>query len=138
MSPTIAREKAARARLDELIGMALKLAGRQVRPRRAFESLLLLVRSRTNLLRPRVARDRYSDLGQVNLLGGLLALAAHHRDWLRPAGDWLPSGDGPISQFASLAAHLFSHYPMPLFMASVWFSGRDPEAIRRQGWYIEC
>ncbi len=122
MSTTIPRENAARARIDELIGRALKLAGGQVRPRRAFESLLFLVRSRTDLLRPRVARNRYSDLGQVNPLCGLLALAAHHRDWLRPAGDWLPSGDGPIPQFASLAEHLFSHYPLPLFMASVWFS----------------
>ena len=97
--------------------------------------MLHRVRSRTDLLRPRVGRDRYSDLGQVNLLCGLLALAAEHRDWLRRAGDWVPSGDGPIGQFASLAQHLLSHYPLPVFMASVWFPGRDPEAIRRQGWY---
>jgi hypothetical protein len=135
MSTTIPREKAARTRIDELIGRALKLAGPQVRAKRAFENVLLLVRSRTNLLRPMVARNRYSDLGQVRLLCGLLALAADHREWLRPSGDWVPSGDGPIPQFASLAQHLLSHYPLPLFMASVWFPGRDPEAMRPQGWY---
>ncbi len=71
----------------------------------------------------------------MNIVVGLLALASHHRDWLRPPDEWAPSGGGPIPRFASLAQHLLSNYPLPPFMASVWILGGEAEATRRQGWY---
>jgi PcfJ-like protein len=134
MSTTIPRKSTAKARIDQIIGRALNLAGRHVRTRRALERLLYLVRTRTDFLRPTNARDRYADLGTVNVVSGLLALAGHHRDWLRPASDWMPSGEGALPRFASLAQHLLSHYPLPIFMASVWFRGSDDQK-RQEGWY---
>jgi hypothetical protein len=72
---------------------------------------------------------------QCQIVRGLLALAGHREDWLRPAHDWRPSGAGALPQFASLAQHLLANYPVPGFMVSVWFGVRDAEARRRQGWY---
>jgi hypothetical protein len=69
------------------------------------------------------------------MIGGLLALACHHADWLRPIEDWKPPGKSPLSQFGSLALHLLSKYPVPMFMTWVWLRGRDAEAMRHQGWY---
>jgi PcfJ-like protein len=135
MSTTIRRKRTAKARLDEVIQIALCGAGRHLRTRRVFERLLHLVRRQTGLLRPTGAGGRDEERGRTQIVVGLLALASHHGDWLRPADDWVPSGCGPLPQFAALAEHLLARYPMPPFMASAWFGGREPGAARRQGWY---
>ena len=135
MSTTIRRKKTAKAAIDRAIQDTLRIAGRHLRTQRALERLLHLVRGQTNLLRPTSAGGRFELGVQSEIVRGLLALASHQQDWLRPAGDWLPSGDGPLPQFASMAHHLLANYPLPPFMVSVWFRGRDAEATRRQGWY---
>jgi hypothetical protein len=135
MSTTIRRKKVAKARLDLIIGRALNFEGLNGRTRHTLERLLYLVRSQTDLLRPTGAGGVHEDLGWLNIICGLLALASQCDDWLRPADEWVPSGDGPWPRFASLAQHLFANYPMPPFMASVWLRGTDSEAVRRQVWY---
>jgi PcfJ-like protein len=134
MSGTIRRKKTAKVRLDLLIRRALALDGLEPGTRRTFAHLLYLVRSRTDLLRPTADGDRYADIGLAMIISGLLALAKHDRDWLRPADEWEPSGRGARTRFASLAQHLLARYPMPPFMASAWYRGSDDDR-RRQGWY---
>ncbi len=135
MSTTTRRKRGAKDAIDRTIQESLRIAGRHLRTRRAFESLLHLVRIQTNLLRPTGAGDRSALALRTEIVRGLLALASHRDDWLRPAGDWRPTGDGPLPQFASMAQHLLAGYPVPAFMVSAWFRGCDAEATRRQGWY---
>ena len=49
--------------------------------------------------------------------------------------DWTPIGDSPMPQFGSLAHHLFTKYPVPVFMIPVWLRDQDAESVRQQGWY---
>jgi hypothetical protein len=135
MSIAIRRKRAARARLDLVIKRALNLDGLDDVARRVVEHLLYLVRSRTDLLSPTGAVGWQEDLGRIHVVCGLVGLASRHDEWLRPADAWVPAGGGTRPRFASLAGHLFAHYPMPAFMASAWYGGREPDAIRRQGWY---
>jgi hypothetical protein len=135
MSTTTRRKKAAKAVIDRVVQEALRLAGRHLRTRSAFERLLHLVRGQTSLLHPAEVEGRFDTVSPTEVVAGLIALASHREDWLRSSGDWVPAGSGPLPQFASLAQHLFANYPLPPFMVSVWFRGRDAEARRRQGWY---
>lgn len=49
--------------------------------------------------------------------------------FIRPPSDWEPRGKGRETLFRSLAEHLYSKYPMPPFLWSVFF---EPEAhVRR-------
>ena len=74
--------------------------------------------------------------GSGEIVAGLLALATHHKRWIRPVEEWEPTGTSPLPRFSSLARHLLAAYPVPHFMTSVWLEGRSVEARRRQGWYL--
>jgi len=73
--------------------------------------------------------------GIERIVSGLLALARHHKDWLRSVEDWTPTDERPPLQFRSLAMHLLARYPVPAFMTSVWFRDQDAESERQRGWY---
>jgi len=124
-----------RAAIDHAIHEAIRVARTHSRTSRAFEHLLQHVRGRTTLLRPPRVGGRFERAGIRQIIAGLLAMASHHSDWLRPVEDWTPTGDSPRPQFGSLALHLFARYPVPAFMTSVWFRDRDAESVRQQGWY---
>ena len=79
--------------------------------------------------------SRFDTAGIRKFIDGLVAVAAHHRDWLRPVEDWNPIRGSRLPQFASLPQHLFARYPLPDFMTSVWFRGRDAVSPKQQGWY---
>ncbi|HYV39288.1 MAG TPA: PcfJ domain-containing protein [Gemmataceae bacterium] len=66
---------------------------------------------------------------------GLLNLALHHADWLRPVEHWAAPRMNSLPQFASLAHHLLAKYPVPAFMTSVWFIAPSQPASRQQGWF---
>jgi hypothetical protein len=66
---------------------------------------------------------------------GLLALALHHADWLRPAEAWEPPRANFTPQFASLATHLFALYPVPHCMTSAWFVLPPGETHSEQEWF---
>jgi PcfJ-like protein len=70
------------------------------------------------------------------LIWGLLALARHAREWLRPLEDWKPESHNTRRQFSALARHLFAEWPVPPFMDAVWFKGAAEEAIRQQFWFL--
>jgi hypothetical protein len=121
----------AKQQLDASIHAARSLAKGRNKALPAYECLLRHVQSRTSLLRP---TDQVRD-GRTLLNGGLLALALHHADWLRPVEAWLPTTDNAWPQFTSLAHHLFSRYPIPPFMTSVWFDQPPGEFLPQHGWY---
>lgn len=65
----------------------------------------------------------------------LLALSAHHRDWVRPLESWRARTYSARRQFRSLLRHLIALYDVPVFLDAAWLDGLDPAAIRHQGWY---
>lgn len=70
-----------------------------------------------------------------SLLDGLLALAGHHEDWLRPPEEWRPDSHNARRQFGSLARHLLARYDVPVFMDAAWFEGSSSQALRHQQWF---
>jgi hypothetical protein len=100
-----------------------------------IQSLICHVRRASSLLRPRRSERRHESVGQCRIVCGLVALARHERDWLRPVDGWFPGDRPPIPSFASLAHHLLADYPVPRFMTSVWFAGCTSDARRPQEWF---
>jgi hypothetical protein len=121
----------AKRQLDNSIHAWRSLAGRHDGALTAYERLLLQVQTRTNLLH---ASDRAAN--SRNLLNaGLLALALHHADWLRPVETWFPARQNAWPLCTSLAHHLLALYPVPAFMTSVWFDLPPGELLPQHGWY---
>jgi hypothetical protein len=135
MQLTKQRKKSGKAAIDNAIHEAMGTAGTDFQTRDALERLLRHVRSTTALLRPQWGGGRIETGGIQLIVKGLLAVAFHHADWLRFVEDWIPTDNSPVTQFGSLALHLFSRYPVPAFMTSVWFRDRYAESVRQQGWY---
>ena len=121
----------AKQQLDAAIHAGRFLAGRHDGAIHAYERLLRLVQSRTNLLHP---SDRARD-GRTVLNAGLFAVALHHADWLQPIETWLPAKQNAWPLFASLAQHLLARYPVPAFMTSVWFDQPHGLILPQHGWY---
>src|SRR6266545_761977 len=117
--------------LDGSIHAARSLARRHDRAIPAYERLLRQVQRQTTLLR---TSERPRDY-RTSLNAGVLALALHHPDWLRPAETWFPTMPKTWPQFTSLAHHLFTRYPVPPFMTSVWFDLPPGEILPQHGWY---
>jgi hypothetical protein len=65
----------------------------------------------------------------------LLALSAHHRDWIRSLWDWRKPSHNVVRQFRSLVRHLIARYDVPVFLDSAWLAGLTVEAVQHQGWY---
>ena len=123
--------KTAKRQLDDSIHAGRSLAARHAGALLAYERLLRQVQTQTNLLYP---SDRAGD--NRNLLNaGLMALALHHADWLRPIETWFPSRQNPWPLFTSLAHHLFALYPVSAFMTSVWFDLPPGEVLPQHCWY---
>src|SRR6185369_10244883 len=99
----------ARRYIDQSIGAALSIASGRVGVRSAYERLLLYVYQHTDLLRPRGRCGDRPGNGRCTLNAGLLALALHQTDWLRPVSTWKPpAAVNAWPQFTSLAHHLFA------------------------------
>jgi hypothetical protein len=121
----------AKRQLDDSIHAGRALAERHDGALPAYERLLSQVQARSNLLHP---SDRAGD--NRNLLNaGLLALALHHADWLRPVEAWSPAGQSFWPLFTSLAHHLLALYPVPPFMTSAWFGLPPGEKLPQHDWY---
>jgi hypothetical protein len=135
MITATSRKNSANAEIDRAVRAALAAAGRDSRTRAAFERLLRHARH-SHLLRPDTTGGRSGSRGSGEIVAGLLALATHHREWIRPVEAWQEAGINTRPRFSSLAGHLLATYPVPAFMTSVWFGGLSSEARRRQGWYV--
>ena len=88
--------------------------------------LLLFCRDETDLLTDQDA-SLYAD--------ALLAIAAHHRDWVRPVEHWRASSHNASRQFRSLLRHLLARYDVPDFLDAAWFKGLTGEGVKQQRWY---
>ncbi len=121
--------KTAKQLLDDSIRAGRSLTGRHDGALLAYERLLRQVQSKTPLLR---VSERPRD-NRTALNAGLLALALHHADWLRPVETWFPTTQQLWPQFTALAHHLFARYPTPTFMTSVWFELLTSRALFLEG-----
>ena len=65
----------------------------------------------------------------------LLALSAHHRDWIRSLWDWRRPSHNVDRQFRSLVRHLIARYDVPAFLDTAWLAGLTVEAVKHQCWY---
>src|SRR6185437_13236189 len=121
--------------IDEAVQAAFSLADRHPGTAPAWERLIHHVHQQTDLLHPRRKCGDLPGNGRCPLVGGLLALALHHADWLRPVELWTPTGTSAWPQFTSLAQHLFAKYPIPVFMTSAWFGLPPGEKLIQHEWY---
>lgn len=105
------------------------------RVRQHTRELLLHVAPLTDFLDGSPATSQFGHAPGNTWIDGLAALAHHWSGWLRPVEDWKPRTHNTRRQFASLARHLLTQYPVPLFMDSVWFLGTSTSALRFQKWF---
>jgi hypothetical protein len=133
MTPLIAGREFAQSLVARAIPIALGSVERKTR--RAFFGLLGKVHARSDLLRPERFEGRAEAETLSRHVGGMLALAEHRKDWLRPVEAWAPQGHDPGSLFSSLAHHLLASYPVPPVLTSAWFEGLGGRARRHQGWF---
>jgi hypothetical protein len=103
---------------------------------KASLDLLLRVQGCADLLDVQPVIPSYGRTEGNTFVGGLLALAHHAYDWLRPVAGWTSQTHNCRRQFSSLARHLFARWPVPPFMDSVWFKGVSAEAFRQQRWFL--
>lgn len=101
----------------------------------AFRQLLMHVESSTSLLNSRPALSQFGQQEGNTYIHALLGLARHASQWIRPLAVWTPRTHNVRRQFASLAAHLLSKYPVPSFLNSAWFVGDVAHADKQQSWY---
>ena len=92
----------------------------------ALRDLVTFCRSETDLLTDQEA-SRFAD--------ALLALSAHHGDWVRPLDAWRARSHNARRQFHSLLRHLIATYDVPTFLDAAWLEGLTPEGVKHQGWY---
>ncbi len=104
--------------------------------RDAFLRLLLHIQDCTDLLRSEPVIRHFGTQAGNTYIDALSALAKHHGVWLRSPESWRPPTHNSRRQFSSLARHLMAKYPTPVFMDSVWFKGRAPEAQKQQQWFL--
>jgi hypothetical protein len=114
---------------------AVKSAQESRRTRDAFHKLLQYVGACSDLVSNQPVIAQFGWQAGNTFLDGLLALARHSENWMRPPTAWNPQTHNARRQFASLARHLFAEWPVPAFMDSVWFMGNSREAVRQQGWF---
>jgi hypothetical protein len=115
---------------------ACKSAQDSRRTRVAFHELLRHVSVGSGLVSGQPVIGQYGWQAGNTFVDGLLALARHSRNWMRPVAQWKPHTHNTRRQFASLARHLFAEWPVPAFMDSVWFLGNGRGAVRHQEWFL--
>jgi hypothetical protein len=132
MFTNAARRQLVQAVLDRAIRQSLKKAGWA---KMMFLRLVWGVQARSGLLRRRGDGGRIDVEEQTRLVGGLLNLALHCKDWLRSPQEWTHRDGNPIPLFSSLAHHLLAEYPVPPVMLSAWFRGQSHPARQQQNWF---
>jgi hypothetical protein len=115
---------------------AYKSAQESRRTRYAFHDLLQHVCACSDLVGNQRVIAQYGWQAGNTFVDGLLALARHSRNWVRPVSDWKPQTHNTRRQFSSLARHLFAEWPVPSFMDSVWFLGNGRAAAEQQDWFL--
>jgi len=128
------RKDFAKRRIDKAISQAYRRLSKNKDCYTAFQQLLLAVQSATDLVRPTPEHCRWSDA--CLYVQGLMNLATHCRDFVRPLHRWSPSEDSRRKVFASLAQHMLMKYQTPTFMMSAWLRPASALARQQQTWHI--
>jgi hypothetical protein len=121
--------EAAKRRLDASVHLARAALADCPQQLRAYDALRSAVHRNSTLL------ARRGPSGGPDGHAGVVQLATHAADWIRPIEGWRCQERSPWVQFASLAEHLLARFPMPGFMASVWWTAPDPYSATQQDWY---
>ena len=121
--------QAERLRIDRDVRRAYARAAGDPQLHRSFDELARVVRSRSPLLRP-IARAPEHDP-----VTALVHLARERPRYVRPLATWRPEGNSVVPLVHSLASHLLARYPVPRFLASVWFGADDAPARERRAWF---
>ena len=98
--------------------------------------LLIRAQDRTRLTSPEPAITEWGPQWGNTFTEALLALARHHKRWIRQPEEWQPGTHTARRQFASLARWMLANYTVPTFMDSAWFLGDTPAARQQQDWFI--
>lgn len=118
MTSQIQKHQTAR-RVDELIKLhALSLCSSQ----ELFWKLIHVIRARTGLLACRSGAyfTKRDDVERV--LSCCIKMIRYQYAWRRSPESWNIPEASPFVQMRSLVQHLFDEYPVPKFMASIWWS----------------
>jgi hypothetical protein len=83
----------------------------------------------------RIETDLLTSADAPRFAQALLALSAHHRDWIRSLWDWHEPSHNVDRQFRSLVRHLIARYDVAAFLDSAWLEGLTADAVKHQGWY---
>lgn len=121
--------EAAKCRLDASVHLARAALADSPQNLGAYDALRSAVHRNSTLL------SRRGPSGGPDAHAGVVQLAMHTADWVRPLEGWRCQERSPWVQFASLAEHLLARFPMPGFMASVWWTAPDPSSATQQEWY---
>ena len=119
-------------------GFVVEWLGQDAEAHKAFQRLVLHVDGFINVI---TAKSIYKPGHYRHLIHCLLALARHHRRWIRSLEEWrcvVPKGGHPrrSDQIFSLACYLLARYPVPNAMVSAWFGGVEEQGLRQQEWFI--
>ena len=130
-----ARHQRAKRGIDCAIRAAIESFEKS--PTNRFELCRLVshVRAQSEMLSAAGDSGKSNQVGCLRWLTGLVALAKHHRQWLRDVEDWRAPNVSPRDQFAALARFLLAHKPVPAFMTNVWLAEPTGEAWQYQQWF---
>ena len=70
-------------------------------------------------------------LNDPTYINGLVAIANHSEEWIRPIETWHVKRHNRHIQFTQLLRHLFAAYEIPAFMDQVWLT----DNVIHQNWY---
>jgi len=114
---------------------AFATLGKDRRARKALLELLLHAQQHADLFGVKPAISRLGPQDGNTFIQGIGAMAAHHRDWMRPVDAWRPDSHNSRRQFGALARHILARYHVPAFMDAAWFLGCNDVARQQQAWF---
>lgn len=134
MSGMIKRQHQKRI-IDQAIHESIHQYNKDKRRKKAFVSLLEVVRRESNLLHPEhILKENHPD-SLRRCFYGLANITHHFRDWLKDPACWSTERVSLRKQFQSLVDYLFTTKPVPNFMLSVWLEEPSYYSRKRQIWY---
>jgi hypothetical protein len=97
----------------------------------AFLGLLAVAHARSDLGQVAPGRD-----GALPYLDALVNLARYHWEATRDPYAWPGASGHPLAIVHSLAGHLLADYPVPRFLASVWFGANTMGERAQRSWFV--
>lgn len=108
--------------LDDLI---TQRAQKLKKHRKQFWKLIHLIRANTGLLSPCASSTYNNPSCAKRVVDACERMARRRHHWQRFPEAWSAPAASPFVQLRSLVQHLFDRYPVPNFMAPVWWSEKQ-------------